>query len=146
MGSLQLDFTKPTPDKSILYQRTPLITETQALYQQSGIFSDNANVFINKFNSTLEITLTICIFVSSFLVLSIEKYWWGGYLSNPQIQTHYSGIKASLSNSFIYENYKMEIYTINNLIRLVVVASSITFFMMITCLEITQMIVTYVYS
>lgn len=30
----------------------------------------------------LEIGLTIAIFVSSFLVLTIEKDWWGGYLTS----------------------------------------------------------------
>jgi len=42
--------------------------------------------------------------------------------------------------------YKQELYTINNLIRLVIVASSISFFLLITCLELSQVLVTALYS
>jgi hypothetical protein len=38
----------------------------------------------------LEIILTIFVFLSSFLVLSIEKYWWGGYLTaSPESKTFF---------------------------------------------------------
>jgi hypothetical protein len=40
---------------------------------------------VNKVNSTLEVCLTLCVFISSFLVLSIEKYWWGGYLTGSEV-------------------------------------------------------------
>jgi len=56
-----------------------LITETQALYQKSHSFSDKTNNKLNRFNFYLEIFLTISVLLSSFLVISIEKDWWGGY-------------------------------------------------------------------
>ena len=34
---------------------------------------------MNRYNFYLEIVLTLTILLSSFLVISIEKDWWGGY-------------------------------------------------------------------
>lgn len=42
--------------------------------------------------------------------------------------------------------YKWEIYTVDNLIRLVIVACSISFFVLITCLELSQILATGVYA
>lgn len=44
------------------------------------------------------------------------------------------------------EKYKRELYTLNNLVRLVIVACSISFFMMISWLELSQSIATWVYG
>lgn len=92
-------------------------------------------------NSFLEIALTLGIFLSSFLVLSIEKYWWGGYLTQP----HHHLMRHLHSHSW-YAAYKAELYTVDNFIRFVIVASAISFFMMISCLELAQAVATVVYS
>jgi hypothetical protein len=42
--------------------------------------------------------------------------------------------------------YKQELYTINNLIRLVIVANSIAFFIIITMLEVLQVVFSSVYG
>jgi hypothetical protein len=63
------------------YKRNPLITETQALYQTSYLLTAQQNDKLNRINSALEICLTLSIFISSFLILTVEKDWWGGYLS-----------------------------------------------------------------
>ena len=45
-----------------------------------------------------------------------------------------------------YLYYEHELYTINNMIRLTVVASSIAFFMILSLLDITQVYVTGIYA
>jgi hypothetical protein len=55
-----------------------LITETAALYQQSHLLTDIQNNNLNKFNFYLEIFLTLNVFISSFLVFSLEKDFWVG--------------------------------------------------------------------
>ena len=110
------------------------------------MISEEANTKINQLNSSIEITLTVCIFISSFLVLSIEKYWWGGYLSwnDPsEDQLMYSSIMSSIHHikhhikkTDIYVQYEHELYTINNMIRLTIVGSSIAFFMILSLLDV----------
>tara|TARA_B110000285_G_scaffold27438_1_gene27052 strand:- start:17 stop:517 length:501 start_codon:yes stop_codon:yes gene_type:complete len=46
----------------------------------------------------------------------------------------------------LLETYRQELYTINNLIRLVIVASSISFFMIITLIEFLQFLITACYA
>jgi len=113
---------------------------------------------INKFNSHMEIILTIFIFVSSILVLSIEKYWWGGYLTwniepsedtpfyNNSLYKNLHSMKHHITNHEWYVYYESELYTINNMARLTVVASSIAFFMILSLLDITQVYVTGIYA
>jgi len=115
-------------------------------YQQSNLISDEANKSINKLNSNIEITLTVFIFISSFLVLSIEKYWWGGYLSwndssedRMMVSSIMSGIhhiKHHIKKTDIYLQYEHEFYVINNMIRLTIVGSSIAFFMILSLLDV----------
>ena len=64
-----------------------MITETQALYQTSHLLSDRVNNKLNKINFLLEIGLTLSIFASSFLILTIERDWWGGYLGSKRNST-----------------------------------------------------------
>lgn len=73
------------------------------------------------------------------MVLSIEKYWWGGYLTGSEMYFGRRGVS-------LQEMYKQELYTINNLIRLVIVANSIAFFIIITMLEVLQVVFTFVYG
>ena len=100
---------------------------------------------VNTINSRLEILLTLFVFASSFLVLSIEKYWWGGFLTTATQPVHYQ-IGHHLTKIQLLETYRQELYTINNLIRLIIVASSISFFMIITLIETLQMIITFFYG
>ena len=92
----------PLAAKEKLFQRPPLITETKALYQQSYVLSDAGNNWVNRVNSMLEVVLTIGIFVSSFLVLSIEKYWWGGYLTNSPPYAHWHRLR----HHHFWQDYK----------------------------------------
>ena len=97
----------------------------------------------------MEIILTIFIFVSSILVLSIEKYWWGGYLTwniepsedkpfyNNSLYKNLHQMKHNIKNHEWYIHYENELYTINNMMRLTVVASSIAFFMILSLLDVT---------
>lgn len=146
-----------------MFKRHPIILAEKpnmalALYQQSSLISDSTNYMINKFNSRMEIILTIFIFVSSILVLSIEKYWWGGYLTwNIEPSEDNSGyfnklyanlhhMKHHIKHHEWYLYYEHELYTINNMIRLTVVASSIAFFMILSLLDVTQVYVTGIYA
>lgn len=116
----------------------------------------------------MEIILTLGIFVSSILVLSIEKNWWGGYLSmeesddnipnveliksqGPRHMIHFALTwfhqRAHLIHQHrVFQTYKQELYTLNNLIRLVIVASSISFFVIISMLEVLQLALTFFYG
>ena len=40
---------------------------------------------MNKINFYFEIGMTVAVFVSSFLILTIEKDWWGGYLTGSEM-------------------------------------------------------------
>jgi hypothetical protein len=42
---------------------------------------------MNKINFYFEIGMTVAVFVSSFLILTIEKDWWGGYLTSEPEKT-----------------------------------------------------------
>lgn len=50
----------------------------------SHILTDEQNNQVNRINFMIEMSLTIAVFISSFLVLTIEKDWWGGYLTADQ--------------------------------------------------------------
>ena len=121
-------------DEPTIFRRAPLITETQALYQQSYILSDECNNKINKINSIIEIILTLSIFISSFLILTMERDWWGlGPEDGDQFARNWNdwrdqGKMITKANSA---------YAVRNTIRLVIVGCSISFFMVIVFIEIT---------
>jgi hypothetical protein len=96
----------------------------------------------------MEIILTVGIFLSSFLVLSIEKNWWGGYLTEENTRFHNKAalFLEPIHSHRIFQTYKQELYAFNNLLRLVIVANSISFFIIISLLEIFQKIITLVYG
>jgi len=75
-----------------------LITETQALYYKSHTISDKLNNKINKLNFYLEIILTLSVFLSSFLILTLEKDWWGGYLTADHNSQEAHNFKEWLAN------------------------------------------------
>jgi hypothetical protein len=79
--------------------------------------------------------LTLSIFLSSFLVLSAEKDWWGGYLSSDKNST-----QAKNFNEWLVNGKKLSkpnpVYYFENLIRLIVMGTSISFFTLISFLEI----------
>jgi hypothetical protein len=62
--------------------RRPLVSETAALYRFSTMLNESQNNTINRLNFYLEFGLTVSIFLSSFLVITVEKDWFGGYLSD----------------------------------------------------------------
>ena len=117
------------------YKRSPLVTETQALYQRSYLLSDEQNDKLNRVNSVLEIALTFSIFISSFLILSVEKDWWGGYLSvekNSQIaQNFHEWLKNGKQLRKPNPSYYVE-----NTVRFIIVGCSISFFMVMLFLDI----------
>jgi hypothetical protein len=96
---------------------------------------------VNRINFYLEIGLTLSIFLSSFLILSIEKDWWGGYLSAEK------NVKVA-HNFNEWMNYGKRMskpnprYIFENTIRLIVIGSSITFFLLMSIVECTQVFVT----
>ena len=51
------------------------------------MLSDRVNNQLNKVNFLMEIGLTLSIFASSFLILTIERDWWGGYLGSKRNST-----------------------------------------------------------
>jgi len=89
----------------------------------------------------LEIGLTISIFVSSILVLTIEKDWWGGYLSSDK------NSQAVKDHKEWIENYEKRLksspaYVFENTIRLMIVGCSISFFLMISLMDLIQTVLT----
>ena len=81
------------------------------------------------------------IFVSSFLILTIEKNWWGGYLTSDK-NSHV----AQNFNEWLNNGKKMKVpnpsYLFENTVRLIVIGSSITFFLLMSFVEIIQAIIT----
>ena len=57
-----------------------MLTENDALYKASLLLSDEQNNKVNKLNFYCELGLTVVIFLSGILILTLEKDWWGGYL------------------------------------------------------------------
>lgn len=79
--------------------------------------------------------MTLSIFVSSFFVISIEKDWWGGYLGSDKNST-----QAKNFNEWLLNGKKLTkpnpVYLLENMLRLIVMGTSISFFTLITFLEI----------
>lgn len=73
-GSTADDQTKSEP--IYFFKRKPLITETDALYQQSHMLTDFQNDKVNRANFYLEMFMTLNVFLCSFLVLTLEKDFW----------------------------------------------------------------------
>ena len=91
-------------------------------------------------NFLLELGLTLSVFVSSFLVLSIEKDWWGGALSASRGE-QVSNFKEFMSNGQdLYR--KNRVYTFGNTIRLSIIGCTISFFCLIIILELIQSLMT----
>lgn len=68
--------TKAEKEPVYFFKRKPMVTETAALYQLSHLLTDSQNNRINKLNFYLEVLLTLNIFISSFLVLTLEPDFW----------------------------------------------------------------------
>ena len=52
----------------------------------------------NLYPSYLEIILTLSVFLSSFLILTLEKDWWGGYLTADHNSQEAHNFKEWLAN------------------------------------------------
>ena len=127
------------------FRRNPLITETQALYQTSYILSDETNNRVNKLNFYLELFITFSVLLSSFLIITIEKDWWGGYLTSPSDSLSFQQYWGSIYHR-TYEPAKPNpAYVVENTIRLMFVGISIAFFMEMILLEIVQSLFTAFY-
>lgn len=84
--------------------------------------------------------MTISVFLSSFLVITIEKDWWGGYLSGRESDEE----KSKNWNSILKDGrhlYKANpTYVFENTIRLIMIGVSISFFQQIAFTEVIQLI------
>jgi hypothetical protein len=97
--------------------------------------SDEQNDKINRLNFILEAVLTSFIFLSSVLTLTMEKDWWGGVLGPDK---HYT--KTAMSFDEWMRNGKKMIrpnpaYFYQNLVRLCIVGTSITFFLVMSFID-----------
>jgi hypothetical protein len=102
-----MDDTK-SPDSYIeagkeFFRRPPLVTDTKALYQTSLLFSNETNDRINKINFCLELTLTLCIFASGILTLTLERDWWGGEFT----ASEHSSKPAGNYTEWVNNGYKL---------------------------------------
>ena len=91
----------------------------------------------------MELFITLGVFLSSFLILTVEKDWWGGHLTGDQEKkwTH-NGIFWSSP----YQQVKQDpAYRVENTIRLIILGNSLSFFMIIILCELFQSIFTLVY-
>jgi len=100
----------------------------------SHILTSETNNKINRINFYIEIALTISIFISSFLILTIQKDWWGGYLTSDK-NSHV----AHNFNEWLKNGKKMKVpnpsYRFENTLRLIVIGSSITFFLLMSFVD-----------
>lgn len=91
-------------------------------------------------NFYMEVFLTVGIYVSSLLVLSIEKDWWGGYL------THHDTDKNAVANFSEYLKNGKQMYKENpayvyeNTLRLIIVGCSISSFCTMLLIDVVQII------
>jgi len=90
----------------------------------------------------LEVFLTVGIYSSSLLVLSIEKDWWGGYL------THHDTNQNQVHNFQDYLKNGKQMYKENpayiyeNTLRLIIVGCSISSFITLLFIDVLQIIFT----
>jgi len=79
--------------------------------------------------------LTFAIFISGFLIATLEQDWRGGYLLLDEM----SDEPFHFRNFSPRQKYKPNpIYTVENTIRLVIIGSSIAFFIQFLILEMIQ--------
>ena len=80
-------------------------------------------------------TLTLCIFASGILTLTLERDWWGGEFT----ASEHSSKPAGNYTEWVSNGYKLtkpnEAYLMTNTLRLIVVGTSISFFMIMCFLE-----------
>lgn len=126
-------FLTPNSDapeiKEQFFKRAPLITETAALYQQSHLFSNTNNNLINKLNFYLELALTLSIFASSILLLSIQSASWD---IDPYFFDHDESSKVKKNGG------ADPVQNIENTIRLTIIGTSIAFFFVMCATELAQ--------
>jgi len=99
------------------------------------LLSDVQNDKINKFNFALEVILTLSIFFSSFLIISVEKDWWGTQAveDTDSLRVDPPWMKK------IKDKFKpSELQVICNVLRLQVIGWSIAFFIQVILLELSQ--------
>jgi len=91
----------------------------------------------------MEVILTVGIYGSSLLVLTIERDWWGGYL------THHDSNQNQVANFQDYlkngkQMYKENpLYKFENTLRLIIVGCSISSFWVLLFIDILQIVFTF---
>ena len=97
-----MSFDETTTDEatSNVDNKAPMISAAMSNVSQSYLLTPENNIRLTKINRRLEMFLSLSVFFSGFLVLSIEKNWWGGYLSWSEVPTNeaqsYSDMMLSL--------------------------------------------------
>ena len=80
-------------------------------------------------NFYLDFGLTASIFLSSFLVITVEKDWFGGYLSDGDSTSDQQNINMMAYLRDGKKVYKSNpVYIVENTIRLIIIGISISFF------------------
>lgn len=102
------------------------------------MLTDNQNECVSRFNFYLEVTLTVGIMLSSLLTLTLEKNWWGGFLGS---EKNY-GKSAGSFQEWMANGKRLSkpnpAYLVENSLRLMVVGTSITFFLTMMFVECFQ--------
>ena len=98
------------------------------------MLTDSQNDRLNRINFGLEILLTVSIFVSSFLVLTLEKDFWTDSETTRQKQME------SFANFMRHGKgmTKKNPVSVLGVLRLMLIGSSISFFMAMSFLEIVS--------
>ena len=115
------------------------------MYQTSYILSDDNNNKVNKMNFYLEIFITVSVFFSSFLIITIEKDWWGGYLTSSTEKPHFQQMWGQIYGRSYQPVKQNPSYVFENTIRLMFIGISIAFLMEMVLLEIVQSLFTSIY-
>ena len=93
------------------------------------LLTENQNECISRVNFYLETALTIGIMLSSLLTLTLEKNWWGGYLGpDKNYGKSAANFKEWLANGKRLARPNPA-YLVENSLRLMVIGTSITFFL-----------------
>lgn len=128
-GSTSAETTKPPIDTQQKFRRTPMITETHALYRYSNLLNESQNNIINRLNFYLELFLTGSVILSSFLIITVEKDWFGGYLSDGDSTSQQQNLDLMNFLRVGKVVYKENpVYKVENTIRLMIIGTALAFF------------------
>lgn len=109
--------------------------ETAALYQHSHLLSEQSNNKLNFFNFYSEAALTLSVFVSSLLVITLEKDWWTFETKPKDAKAQAVNMNDFFSGGAMQKGPDTAHVTINTT-RDIILAISISFFVIVTFIEI----------